>query len=1090
MTLVLVDIFPDKQADPALDDVGFDGPAPANAIKALDYNGRHRINAVTFPAAIGVPVISVKALGATGNGVTDDSLHFRNAIAAAIAGGGEVFVPPGVYIVSRDLVGGTFSCLPIDGVEGFTIRGVRGQSIIKQAAPVGIDATSIALFKVTNSRHVVFRDLVLDGNWGNAQTTVAFGSDGATLPQATLNVASTVDFPSAGTFELVTPTGFQTLSYTGKTSTSFTGCTGGIPGTVLRGDSGALTGGRFGYVVGRQSSANTHVAVASDGAVLPQATLNVGNTIAFSTSGQCFVASDVGAQLVTYTGKTSTTFTGCTGGTGTVNTGNGVWGAGNGLNQITQRDAQNRAIWLYGKGGDVVDVQIVGVDIRQMYGDGIWIGGDGTGGAQSGAIGGTRDVVIRDCTIDMCGRNGITLSYARGVRIHDCVIKNVITTAIDTEPVNGECVNVVIAGNTCSCWWNPWVDPVKNVLSVQGGVVATPAEWNYAQGYRVLNNRLFGCVLVSNALDVRFTGNSVYCDFDATSASPILMLMYNDDVWIESNYVYARSTDGFEQNIGAIQVVRQIIDGVSATMTAGVHIRGNRLHVRNGMDGISLVMPGGGGGFHGTATSVTGLTLVQTGAGWTISQFLGHQVVCGGVVAVIASNTSDTLTLAPWHADALHGWADARGQPQNPPATGVFVIQPTGGLVEVIDNVIDCVASDGRPAGRYGISVNTTTTWNPFFLDARIAIERNTIRGANPHAVHVFLYAAPPIKYLAIVENYAYDPQPVPTCSHVVFMDNNAGSFDPVAQVTKLIIRGNRQGESVPNNMGGISQGYWIVEDGLQQRFTGYGSPLGVIAAPVGSAMVRKDGGANSTLYVKEAGGLFLDGVAKTDQTGSALATDQVLTLDAVTTSSNNCLVVQVVTAVTGSGSPGWDQWTNALLAGFTEIVQDTDSGSQRNFAAAAGVLATAGSSGVGTVRQHAGSAEFGNGTYSFAVKPQVSTVPPVWISNGVQIQDGVSPVSVSWPVHQENDVAVMLIVLSETDTGAVVVDPQWIEFPSSPVLGQFSSVGVKMHLYGARAFKVDMPDVVVSHGGSSIMGAIMLFRGAVNGSTAGWVAK
>lgn len=36
--------------------------------------------------------------------------------------------------------------------------------------------------------------------------------------------------------------------------------------------------------------------------------------------------------------------------------------------------------------------------------------------------------------------------------------------------------------------------------------------------------------------------------------------------------------------------------------------------------------------------------------------------------------------------------------------------------------------------------------------------------------------------------------------------------------------------------------------------FTGAGSPEGVVTAPVGSLYLRNNGGANTTLYVKESG--------------------------------------------------------------------------------------------------------------------------------------------------------------------------------------------------------------------------------------------
>lgn len=40
----------------------------------------------------------------------------------------------------------------------------------------------------------------------------------------------------------------------------------------------------------------------------------------------------------------------------------------------------------------------------------------------------------------------------------------------------------------------------------------------------------------------------------------------------------------------------------------------------------------------------------------------------------------------------------------------------------------------------------------------------------------------------------------------------------------------------------------------LANVFTGRGSPQGQVAAPVGAIYLRLDGGANTTLYVKESG--------------------------------------------------------------------------------------------------------------------------------------------------------------------------------------------------------------------------------------------
>lgn len=66
-------------------------------------------------------------------------------------------------------------------------------------------------------------------------TTIAAGSNGQSLPQGTINVASAAAFPASGTISVATSaTSLQYVTYTGKTGTSFTGCTGGT-GTMSTG---------------------------------------------------------------------------------------------------------------------------------------------------------------------------------------------------------------------------------------------------------------------------------------------------------------------------------------------------------------------------------------------------------------------------------------------------------------------------------------------------------------------------------------------------------------------------------------------------------------------------------------------------------------------------------------------------------------------------------------------------------------------------------------------------------------------------------------------------------------------------------------
>jgi len=89
------------------------------------------------------------------------------------------------------------------------------------------------------------------GIFSAASTTIAVGSNGASLPQSTINVASTSGFPTSGTIYVLSSTGYQAVNYTNTTLTSFTGCSiiyspqfGGSLGTLSTGNAVyTLTGG-------------------------------------------------------------------------------------------------------------------------------------------------------------------------------------------------------------------------------------------------------------------------------------------------------------------------------------------------------------------------------------------------------------------------------------------------------------------------------------------------------------------------------------------------------------------------------------------------------------------------------------------------------------------------------------------------------------------------------------------------------------------------------------------------------------------------------------------------------------------------------
>ncbi len=105
----------------------------------------------------------------------------------------------------------------------------------------------------------------------------------------------------------------------------------------------------------------TTVAASSNGAALPQSTINVVATAGAATAGVAIVQTSKGMQAVPYTNTTGTTLTGCTLGTGVLATGGAVWlpislsASGNmdtpdgstlGI-PVQTGDAQTAKVWVY-----------------------------------------------------------------------------------------------------------------------------------------------------------------------------------------------------------------------------------------------------------------------------------------------------------------------------------------------------------------------------------------------------------------------------------------------------------------------------------------------------------------------------------------------------------------------------------------------------------------------------------------------------------------------------------------------------------------------------------------------------------------------
>ncbi len=153
-----------------------------------------------------------------------------------------------------------------------------------------------------------------------ALSFTVYGPD--SLPRSTIGCKQDVSAaPSAGYFYIWSSAGWQLIKYTSRTYWDFNGCTGGT-GTYENNAPVVIP-------------VSTTIAEGSSGATLPQDTIYVASTAAFPVTGKLLVYTSLGFEEVTYTGKDAGSFTGCTGGTGTLTTGNFVMGS-----NITNSDPQ------------------------------------------------------------------------------------------------------------------------------------------------------------------------------------------------------------------------------------------------------------------------------------------------------------------------------------------------------------------------------------------------------------------------------------------------------------------------------------------------------------------------------------------------------------------------------------------------------------------------------------------------------------------------------------------------------------------------------------------------------------------------------
>lgn len=599
---------------------------------------------------------------------------------------------------------------------------------------------------------------------------------------------------------------------------------------------------------GNWGNGYTLVTESSNNVALPQATINVEDTTEFASTGTFLVTSSAGAQTITYTGKTSTTFTGCSGGTGSIFIGAecGYSDDNVGLNHTSQTSPQNHGIMIRGS----KNVSVERCLFRQIYGDGIWTGASATHFGRP-----VRDGKIMACDFEVCARDGVSVAQmVYGLRVQDCQFRAIYAQAVDLEPVDQGVRDIVIDHCRLALWWNPAnvARATNSPLSIVGGNFIANNTAIQARGITIRDCIIPGSIIIESASDILIERNRIFCDFSGESYAPILARTHLDAITVRDNWIYDRTTNSSSGLHEAAIIFRFYAASANNVQPAGIKITGNKIFARNGRRGIEV----NGTGAHGyssgaivadetnTASATSSTTLTRSGAGWTSNQWEGWMVRIGAATAAVQSNTSTVLTLyqpSLTAGSAQSAWYDPTGTPVATPAAGTYFLFQQDGVVVIEDNEIDC-GDDGNGAGAEGVSMQADRS------GTRIICRGNRVLNATGTAYRVKSQdSARGFLDLQIYDNYAWDNQLTPTTTSLL-------AFTTGPYYTSLTLRNNHASTGITTLVSGLSSGTWVVQDGKAQIWAGYGSPESVVAAPTGSIYQRMDGTTGINVYTKESG--------------------------------------------------------------------------------------------------------------------------------------------------------------------------------------------------------------------------------------------
>lgn len=264
---------------------------------------------------------------------------------------------------------------------------------------------------------------------------------------------------------------------------------------------------------------STTIAAGSDGAALPQATINVVSTAAFSTAGFAYIEVTTGnRQLIQYTGKNATQLTGCTGGTGTMNTGEAVEQAPP-PESATSANASalpsNRVVEFKGREYCVTLDNTTGTTVPRVY-QRATPSGDWTS-VYFATVGGGSVTQAADVGIHVVNSGNTEylavwfLTHVGTVRM--CLAKTTDGTSWTEAQVAAfgnnsgiACSSLVFEGNIYIFIASGNTNPSLGIISVGGnsGSSVTPSGSDYGAGcLNVFENRLYALRAGGNSLRTR-----------------------------------------------------------------------------------------------------------------------------------------------------------------------------------------------------------------------------------------------------------------------------------------------------------------------------------------------------------------------------------------------------------------------------------------------------------------------------------------------------------------------------------------------------------------------------------------------------------